>query len=167
MRCGTSRSGKKGWTRVDAVTDELAAGADVVYGLHEGWLWIAGVTETRNWQVAIVAQNGRVALAATSLFGDGEAWWLASERPVDVPLVALFRECGKRPPLRAELAIGLPAEDGGYSFQTLWCLDHPSDGESLPVWRAMTLPSALPPRLRVVDASLEQAPVLLERSTLR
>ncbi|HZN38496.1 MAG TPA: sigma-70 family RNA polymerase sigma factor [Planctomycetota bacterium] len=160
-------SGRKGWSRVDSVTDELAVGADVVYGLHEGCLWIAGVTEARQWQVAIVAQNGRVALVTTSLFGDGEAWWLPSAPPVDVPLAALFRECGRRPPLRAELAIGLPADDGGTSFQVLWSHDQLADGGSPPVWRSMTLSPALPLRLRVLAGSHGDAAVVLERSTLR
>ncbi|HEU4419523.1 MAG TPA: hypothetical protein VFT55_11335, partial [Planctomycetota bacterium] len=159
-------SGRKGWSRVDSVTDELAVGADLVFGLHEGCLWIAGVAETRQWQVAIVARNGRVALVTTSLFGDGEAWWAPSERPVDVPLAALFREFGRRSELRAELAIGFPAEGGGHSFQALWWHDQLADGRP-PVWRAMTLPLALPLRLRVLDGSGDKAPVLLERSTLR
>jgi hypothetical protein len=160
-------SQRKGWSRVDSVDDELAVGGDLVYGLHEDCLWIAGVAEARQWPVAIVAQNGRVALVTTSLFGDGEAWWSPSSPPVDVPFAALFRECGKRPPLRAELAIGLPADDGGTSFQTLWSHDQPAYGESPPVWRAMTMPSALSLRLRVLGGSHDDAPVLLERSTLR
>jgi len=160
-------SQRKGWTRVDSTTDEHAAGVDLVYGLHEGCLWIAGVTEARQWQVAIVAQNGRVALVTTSLFGDGEAWWLPSAPPVDVPLAALLRECGRRPPLRAELAIGLPEDDGGTSFQTLWWHDQSADGDDAPVLRAKTMPRALPLRLRVLAGSHREASVMLERPTLR
>jgi hypothetical protein len=160
-------SQRKGWTRVDSTTDEHAAGADLVYGVHEDCLWIAGVTEARQWQVAIVAQNGRVALVTTSLFGDGEAWWLPSAPPVDVPLAALLRECGRRPPLRAELAIGLPEDDGGTSFQALWWHDQSADGDDAPVWRAKTMPRALPLRLRVLAGSHGEASVLLERPTLR
>jgi RNA polymerase sigma factor (sigma-70 family) len=159
---------KKGWTRVESVAAEASAGADVVHGLHANCLWLAGVTEVANWQVAIVAKTGKVALTSTSLFGDGDAWWLRSAPPVDVSLAGLYRECGKQPVLHAELAIGLPARDGGSSFETLWSHDDVvADAESPPVWRAMTLPMAQPLRLRVLAGSHTDAPVLVERATLR